>query len=535
MFKGYVTKYFFRGLLTGINVSNKAIVSMNMKKYVTCVFIVIVAFAKISFAQSKQTYTPKIEACDCRFRVDSNFLKIAPKKLQTIFSNPLNKIDSSFETKCGYLIVPENRNKKNSNLVKLPFIVVKSKNPDKKKDPILYTAGGPGVSSVGWAVGITRSELIKNRDCIALEQRGTLYALPSLRTFELDKAIKESYRKNLPKDSMVIVGLKQYKKKLEEKGIDLSGYNTDETVSDIHDLLSVLKIDSVNLYGGSYSGGLMTAVLQKDPSRIRSLVLDSPLPTFVPIDEDESANFNEALNILFRHVEQDSTDKAKYGNLKNRFQQYFTSIIGKKFYLPYLEVGTTDSIKIEYTKNELIDIIYDSLSDPAQLKHAARLITEIIDGHHTPYMKKKFDDLFRKDQAPDGMRISVCCADETGYHSEAVRQRLNDAYPYMARYHANDVYKEMCDCWKVPPIKLSTKLPLYSNKPVLLADGEMDSHCRPLYMDMIHHYMPNSQRLLFMGGTHMVLFGREGARLVKQFLDDPYKKVEPTNKNVIVY
>ena len=70
-------------------------------------------------------------------------------------------------------------------------------------------------------------------------------------------------------------------------GIDLDGYNTDETVSDIQDLLSVLEIDSVNLFGGSYGGGLMLAVLKKQFARIRSLVLDSPLPTFAPINEDE--------------------------------------------------------------------------------------------------------------------------------------------------------------------------------------------------------------------------------------------------------
>jgi pimeloyl-ACP methyl ester carboxylesterase len=61
---------------------------------------------------------------------------------------------------------------------------------------------------------------------------------------------------------MYIVGAKLYKKKLEERGIDLSGYNTDETVADIHDLLRLLRIDSINLLGVSYSGGLMCLVLK---------------------------------------------------------------------------------------------------------------------------------------------------------------------------------------------------------------------------------------------------------------------------------
>ena len=136
----------------------------------------------------------------------------------------------------GYLVVPENRNKNNGKTIKLPFIVVKSKNPHKKNDPLLYTAGGPGGSSLGWVNGATRQPFITNRDCIAFEQRGTNYALPNLWSSELSDAIKESYRKNLNKDSMVVEGTKRYKNTLEARGIDLSGYNTDESVADIDDL-----------------------------------------------------------------------------------------------------------------------------------------------------------------------------------------------------------------------------------------------------------------------------------------------------------
>ncbi|HZW69477.1 MAG TPA: alpha/beta hydrolase, partial [Hanamia sp.] len=297
-----------------------------------------------SFAQANK-YTPRIEYCSCRFRIDSNFVKSVPSpKIRSYFSQPLDKIDSSFKTHCGYLIVPENRKKLRSNMVKLPFIIIESKNPHKKADPVLFAAGGPGGSILSWTSFMTNSPMIHDRDLIFFEQRGTRYAIPRLMSFELDSAIRESYLKNLNKDSMVVESLKRYKKTLEKRGIDLSGYNTDETVSDIHDLLSTLKINSVNLYGVSYSGGLMMEVLRRDPTRIRSLVLDSPLPTFIPIDEDEPANFNEALDILFRHVEKDSSDQRRYGNLRQRFRQYFTAITGKVFYIPYA------GHSVQYTK-----------------------------------------------------------------------------------------------------------------------------------------------------------------------------------------
>lgn len=105
----------------------------------------------------------------------------------------------------------------------------------------------------------------------------------------------------------------------------------------------------------------------------------------------------------------------------------------------------------------------------------------------------------------------------------------------MKGYHINDVYKEMCDCWNVPPINARTKKPFYSSKPVLLADGDMDPACRPLYIDMIRHYMPNSQRLLYINRSHMVLGGRVGNLFMQNFLNNPFKKIESAEKDIITY
>ncbi|RFS21999.1 alpha/beta fold hydrolase [Chitinophaga silvatica] len=441
-------------------------------------------------------------------------------------------IDSSVKTRCGYLVVPENRKKNNGKTIQLPFIIVESPNPDKKKDPLLFTAGGPGSSSLGWARGAAKSMIIKERDCIAFEQRGAWFAKPNLNTTDLDSAMKLAYRKNLNKDSMMLEGVKRYKKNLEAKGIDLTGYNTDETVADIHDLLSCLNIDSVNLFGVSYSGGLMLAVLQHDPARIRSLILDSPLPAFIHIDEDEPANFNEALSVLFSNCERDSVDKIRYSNLREKFQRYFTGISDKVFTLPYLEKGTKDTINIQYTKNDLLDIIQNYLS--GSLTEAPFVITELINGNHYAYMKKLLDDLFAHGRGPSGMRMSVYCADQAAYNSLATINSISAAYPYMKGYHINDVYKAICDCWTYKPINATTKQPFYSNKPALLADGEMDPACRPVYIDLIHHYLPNSSRLLFKDRGHGV-GGRDFQYFMLQFLNHPFEKVVSDNSNIISY
>lgn len=481
-----------------------------MKKF-SSIFSVL-CFLACSLKAQQTAYTPRIEACDC----------------------PV-KVDTSFKTRCGYLIVPENRRKISDKRVKLPFVWVESKDPQKRKDPILYTAGGPGSSSLGWATSLSKRLIMQNRDCIAFEQRGTRFAVPNLWSNELVEAISDSYRLNLPKDSMVIEGTKRYKKALEAKGIDLAGYNTDETVADIHDLLKVLNIDSVNLFGGSYSGGLMLAVLQKDPRRIRSLVLDSPLPTFVPIDEEEPANFNEALKVLSEYCVRDSSDQARYGHLYADFQAYFTKLGTKTFTHRLVDKSGKDTLRIQYTRNDLYTAIINTLYNYRQIKEVPFIITEIIRGNHAPYITPVLNDAIYRTSAPSGMRISVYCADQTAYHQEAVLQQSYELYPQVAGYRINDVFEAMCTCWKVPPISPLTKQPFYSSKPALLSAGAMDPACRPLYIDMIQHYLPNSQRLLYLQRSHMVLGGAEGDRMMREFLDEPYRKVGTKDKEIKVY
>lgn len=485
-----------------------------------------------ALAQQVDKKSPRIVACDCRFKMDSSYLAIAPPAIRadSLFIPPA---DTTFKTSCGYLLVPENRSKPDSKTIRLPFIVVKSKNPHKRKDPVLFTSGGPGNSSLRWASGITRSTLIQDRDCIAFEQRGTRFALPYLRRFALDEAIREAYRYNLPKDSMILEGVKRYKRELLDQGIDLAGYNSYETVQDIGDLLTALQIDSVNLFGGSYSGGLMMGVLQEYPNKVRSLVLDSPLPTFVPIDEDEPFNFIEALKLLAEKVAKDSLDQHRYGDLWGKFDRYFRSITSRTFYQPYLPEGETDTLLVAYTTNDLLLEIVGTLLDHNSLAKAPYMITEIISGRHSAYILPRLRHIFQRNPAPDGMRISVYCADQQYYHRQDNIKRLYQLYPYLEGFRINDVYPAMCDCWDVPPVAPVYKSAFYSDKPVLLADGAMDAACSPLYLLLMQHYLPSAQSFRFTERSHGV-GGAAFYQMTQHFLDHPLQKIpNPDPKTII--
>jgi pimeloyl-ACP methyl ester carboxylesterase len=481
-----------------------------MAKHIIYLSILIISFKSIAIAQQKEAYTPKIEPCECQFKADS------------------------LKSHCAYLVVPENRSKPHGKTIKLPFIYVESNNPNKLKDPVLYTAGGPGASSLRGVHFIHYRQFMKNRDYIAFEQRGTTYAQPCLSCDGISEAIKTAYRKNLLLDSTIIQEAKNCRKKLIADGNNLSAYNTTENAADIEDLRRALHIDSINLIGISYSGGLMMTVMRNYPQHIRSVVLDSALPGFVNYEEDAMFSINDSFNKIFSNCERDSTNNPSYDNLKQRFQQYFSSIGNKEFTLKYLEKGKTDSINIVYRRSELIDVLMNKLTSNAELKNVPYVITQLIAGKQAVYMKSYFDNIFNAGTGNTlGMRYSIYCSEQIHYANQQLIHKQNDIFPYLAGYRFNNVDHPLCSCWNVKPVDPIAKTAVYSNIPTLLATGDTDPYCPAFYNDVIHHYMPNSQRILFTDKTHgPALNTREGDYLIADFLNHPYQKVKTDGKKI---
>ena len=444
-------------------------------------------------ATAEQKTVPRIESSDCIFLPDG-----------------------SHKTHCGYLVVPENRSRPQGATIKLPFIYVESSNPARQPDPVLFTGGGPGLSSLHPVTSIDRRSLLRDRDHIAFEQRGTHFAQPNLECEGLGQSIQRAYLDHASVDEVVAAAISQCRTKLTQQGIDLSAYNTDESAADIEDLRRLLHIDSLNLMGISYSGGLMMAVLQKYPTHIRSLILDSPLPEFVNIDEQELANFNEVLTAVLNNADP---------TLTTRFRTHFSGLTGKVFTIRYtLNNGST--VTLNYGRNEMLSILKGRLEDYDGIKKVPHIVSDMISGHRDPYLKAYFDGVFSNNGAVSGMRMSVYCSDKMAYANPAIIQQQETIMPWLAGFHVNDVYQPLCTAWQVKPISPATKQPYYSNVPVLLGAGELDDACRPLYNDMIHTYFPNSQRLLFTQRQHAPLLNSmEGDVYIGAFLDKPFVRL----------
>lgn len=464
----------------------------------------------VTTTAAAQQYTPRIES-----------------------DTPHVKIASGLIARYGNLVVPENRQKPNGRTVKIPFLFVRQPGQDTTKQITLFTTGGPGFSTLANFDSIRyNSEWFNFGPVIFFDQRGTSLAQPCLDCPEVPRARQRAYKENRNRDSLIALAVTQCRQRLTRQGIDLSAYNTIESAADINDLRKVLGLDSLNLMGISYSGGLMLTVARNHPEAVRLLLLNSPLPGYVNYEEHAQFNFNEAVNQVFTDVEADSAHDARYNQLRERFRSYFTGITGKQFALRYAPDGTTDSFTTHYTKKELLDAIKDRMNN-RQMPTVAAAMLDILEGRHADYVRGQLDQVFSNDNSlSEGMRYSMYCTEQIAYSDKVLVKRQDEIVPWFKGYAFNNVDHPICDCWKVRPEPPVAKTPVYSKVPALIVAGDADPWCRPYYNRIIQHTMPNAQIMIVHDNGHGARYYVNGVDFLKTFLENPYKKLVSPIKEV---
>jgi pimeloyl-ACP methyl ester carboxylesterase len=94
---------------------------------------------------------------------------------------------------CGYLIVPEDRDRSDSPTIRLHVAVAHSLGRDPEPDPLIYLSGGPGSFALQWLYGnlSNYSNILRKRDVVFFDPRGVGYSEPSLDCPEVMEAFHE--------------------------------------------------------------------------------------------------------------------------------------------------------------------------------------------------------------------------------------------------------------------------------------------------------------------------------------------------------
>ncbi len=415
-----------------------------------------------------------------------------------------HKIKEGQEFTFGYLEVPENRQNPNSNTIKLPIYIFKSRSKNPKQDPVIYTGGGPGYTSMRASQYMKYYKYLDDRDFILFEQRGNQFAQPNLACPEWAEAV---YQSNLPEfrdrdtDRIFNEAVLKCRERLVERGIDLNGYHTKESAADIEDLRRVLNIEQYNFLSGSYSTKIAQVLLREYPESIRSVVMDSPLPLESNYDEVSVTNLYEATNKLLEDCEKDSDCNRTFPNLKNRFLQFLEATYQSplSITIPH-PIDSTDQV-FKLKGKDLIAVFTDAST--SEVPSFPLEINKLLNGDYTS-IKKHLTNLLQEPGNGDGqgMRLSVWCAEEFPFVNQAIVENQKNKYPELVGLSPAVFTSEVCNIWGVQKVDDLENEPVKSNVPVLLISGEYDENTPPYFGEMLSDNFSNSFHMVFKGWKH---------------------------------
>ena len=420
---------------------------------------------------------------------------------------------------CGTLIAPEDYEKPAGRTVRLPVFIIRSPNPNAAPDPLLFTQGGPGYTSVNSVWDFARSSFVQERDVVILEQRGNPYAQPSL-DCEIDMWLEEDEGNTPCLDS------------LRARDIDPSHYTAATIAADVGSLLNVLNYDQWNLYGSSFSTRLMILTMRDHLDRIRSVILQSvnaPTDTRYAHDPEHAVR---PLELLFTDCARTPACAAAYPNLEEQFYTLFSRLNAEPVHFEMEDTSTHETVTFTIDGYTLLGwMVGDAFYGPSRGYHRSAFLPYLINAVEAgntallyPWAREEWNKHSTWSFAW-GLFFAVNCQDDARGHTAASLVAQSAVYPRLEGYVRQEREVQICDAWRLPSAPPLLKRPLRSDIPTLVLAGSYDPITPPAWSRETARHLGNATYVEFPAEGHDVLTDNPCAlQLMSDFLRNPSRQ-----------
>lgn len=432
----------------------------------------------------------------------------------------------SDETVDGILEVPENRQNPNSRTLHLVYKVLKAKNTDSKKNPILYLQGGPGAATLVMESFWENHFLRDDRDIVLMDQRGT--GTSEANCIQVGNAMFAILREDLTPEGEIKAQdllLSKYKEAIKQKGVDLAGYTSQENADDFEDLRKALGYKNWNLYGVSYGSRLGLTIMRDFPKSVRSALLVGILAPENNLFETFIPNFENSLFSVLERCEQNEDCNKRYPNLKERLVKTLNKIRGTPLRLNYkgkpLVINPQDAL---FLLHQSLYSWYSVSNIPLLIESLEKEETEMI---LTALERVEF--IYGFVNWP--MNYSVMAYEELPFNDFArVDETLNQSELGfdLPSYGSSGI--KLLEDWhsfRTPSIENQSVI---SEIPTLMVSGSLDPVTPPSNAKEALSSLKNGYELVFQDDSHEI-FNHCFFQIVEEFLNNPLQKANSECSN----
>ena len=313
------------------------------------------------------------------------------------------------EAWCGQLRRPLDPAQPQGTQIDIQYAVLPALARNRKPDPVMFFAGGPGQSAMALAGTVSRmlARLGNRRDIVLIDQRGTGRSAPLL------------CKEPLPTAAMAdgvdparqIARLQACQSELQKLPYgDLRHFTTWVAMQDADAVRQVLGATTVNLVGGSYGTRAALDYLRQFPQAVRRVVIDGVAPPDMVLPASFSTDNQAALDATFSACEADATCRQRHPSLRADWQRLLASL-PREVRVLHPVTGTPERLNI--TRDWVLGLARVPLYAPILASALPQALAEAAQG--------RFEALVglataigrgRNTQLAEGMHFSVVCAED---------------------------------------------------------------------------------------------------------------------------
>lgn len=420
----------------------------------------------------------------------------------------------------GYLYVSENRQKKDSRILRLAVAVIKADSGKAVLPPVVFVHGGPGGASLGDVNNVFRS-LRQERDVILLDQRGCGQSEPASCP-ELSQQFLTLLAKDLTPEEEIRERVKlagSCKDQLQNEEIESASYNTNEIAADFEDLRKLLGYPSWNIWGVSYGTRVALKMMQLYPDGIHSVVLDSPIPAEALYFQENTDNFVRSLQLLFNKCAADSACRLVYPQLDKTFFEVMAALDKTPMVIPL--DNDIPALKEHFVLNK-----QDFLLGLQQALYTKELypyipiVINAVKAGNTVIMKEFIKTMARRFFIMRyGMYYNVICSECIPYNNKAILDKSSDRWWKGLTFYRAEF--DICNSWTPQKKQIPLSPTVTSTIPTLILCGEMDPIASPAYGRMVQKKLSHSFYYEFENEGHWITNTSYAIDIMKKFMNAP--------------
>lgn len=473
---------------------------MKARKTVPILLVLVWVFGSSSFAQHSNPGSAAFKEAECPF--DTN--KFDTERLQ-----------------CGYVIVPENREKENGKTLRLAVGIMKAQAPNPKPDPFVFISGGPGAGVLPGGL-LSFDNSIQNRDVVILDHRGAGYSEPSMCPWMLNTYRKIASLDLSDKEAALMQkgALLACRDNMLVQNIDLEAFGVSEVAADFNDLRKALGYQKWNILGVSYGAMVAEALIRDHSKGLKSVIIGSPasITTIDKLMERKIPNFLASLQGHFDACKEDPTCRSAYPNLKAQFYNTVRDLRERPFSVQ-LDNGSHDDRSYVVNAQDFVTlifrIIYREESQP-QLPQAIQTFSN----RNTTAVQKLIGS--QPVEVSYGLFHSANC-----YNATSDKERWNESaenHPELPTSSSSLKFmNDICKDWHAARATPAELAPVKNDVPVLVLSGGLDPNIPSESIGPILKGLSNSYYVPFPSQPHVP--GPRSLpcfmRLTTNFINDP--------------